>query len=206
MKADFNIAFSKTLQIEGGYVNDPNDLGGETFKGIARKYWPNWKGWKIIDQVKDSTFGDLDFSLNGHSELNQHVYTFYMVNFWDKCGLDHMDSQAVAEEIYDTAVNGGVKRACKFFQTALNELNNRQKDYPDIGVDGDVGTKTITAYKMYMGTANKYRSRTTAKNEKVLLIVLNGEQYLMYKNSIGKRESQEKYFYGWMATRVNIDD
>jgi len=34
--AKFNLAFSKMLFHEGGYVNDPDDLGGETYKGIAR--------------------------------------------------------------------------------------------------------------------------------------------------------------------------
>lgn len=29
---------------EGGYSNDPIDLGGETYKGIARNAHPNWQG------------------------------------------------------------------------------------------------------------------------------------------------------------------
>ena len=34
--ADFKIAFEKVLEQEGGYVNDVNDPGGETYKGVAR--------------------------------------------------------------------------------------------------------------------------------------------------------------------------
>ena len=33
---------SKTLETEGGYVNDPSDSGGETYCGIARNSNPNW--------------------------------------------------------------------------------------------------------------------------------------------------------------------
>jgi lysozyme family protein len=40
------------MKYEGGYVNHPNDLGGETYKGIARNAHPNWEGWKFIDQKR----------------------------------------------------------------------------------------------------------------------------------------------------------
>lgn len=40
--AEFNIAFQKTLTHEGGYVNDPEDSGGETYKGISRNNHKNW--------------------------------------------------------------------------------------------------------------------------------------------------------------------
>jgi len=50
--ADFNQALQMVLQNEGGYVNDPNDPGGETYKGIARKMNSNWIGWQLIDLQK----------------------------------------------------------------------------------------------------------------------------------------------------------
>lgn len=34
--AKFEHALQLLLQHEGGYVNDPDDQGGETYKGIAR--------------------------------------------------------------------------------------------------------------------------------------------------------------------------
>ncbi|RYD50653.1 MAG: hypothetical protein EOP52_13405, partial [Sphingobacteriales bacterium] len=34
--ADFLTAYKRTAVAEGGYANDPDDLGGETYKGIAR--------------------------------------------------------------------------------------------------------------------------------------------------------------------------
>ena len=43
---------SKTLETEGGYVNDPSDSGGETYCGIARNSNPKWEGWKIVDAHK----------------------------------------------------------------------------------------------------------------------------------------------------------
>jgi lysozyme family protein len=34
--AEFKTAFEVTMKAEGGYVNDPDDPGGETYKGSAR--------------------------------------------------------------------------------------------------------------------------------------------------------------------------
>lgn len=39
--ADFNSAFNKVIQYEGGYVNDPSDPGGETIKELLARFLPN---------------------------------------------------------------------------------------------------------------------------------------------------------------------
>jgi len=49
---NYLIAIIKVLKSEGGHANDPDDGGGETYRGIARKFWPQWAGWKIIDAAK----------------------------------------------------------------------------------------------------------------------------------------------------------
>jgi len=41
MTRNFEDAYERTAQIEGFYVNNPNDNGGETYCGIARKFHPN---------------------------------------------------------------------------------------------------------------------------------------------------------------------
>src|ERR1035441_4044145 len=53
--ADFNAAHQQVMGNEGGYANNPADAGGETYKGIARKFWPQWCGWKYVDGVKANT-------------------------------------------------------------------------------------------------------------------------------------------------------
>ena len=50
--ADFRTAYYLTMGHEGGYNNDPDDVGGETYKGIARNYHASWEGWKIVDMYK----------------------------------------------------------------------------------------------------------------------------------------------------------
>ena len=51
--ASFGEAFEHTMGMEGGYANDPQDVGGETFMGVSRVYNPGWYGWTIIDGQKD---------------------------------------------------------------------------------------------------------------------------------------------------------
>ena len=50
--AKFSEAEKITCKNEGGYANNPSDNGGETYAGIARKFWPNWSGWAKIDAIK----------------------------------------------------------------------------------------------------------------------------------------------------------
>lgn len=50
--AEFAKAYKKLEVAEGGYVNDPDDAGGETYKGVSRKANPNWIGWIILDDLK----------------------------------------------------------------------------------------------------------------------------------------------------------
>jgi lysozyme family protein len=37
---DFNQAFKITMNNEGGFSDNVNDRGGETWRGIARNFWP----------------------------------------------------------------------------------------------------------------------------------------------------------------------
>ena len=41
MKISFNEIIEKVLEHEGGYVNDPTDLGGETKYGITKRFYPD---------------------------------------------------------------------------------------------------------------------------------------------------------------------
>ena len=90
--ADFEVAYNKTMAHEGGYTHDPNDAGGETYKGIARVYNGSWDGWDVIDSSK----GEPDFPecLDAIYSLQTNVHEFYKENYWDVNRLDDFPSQA----------------------------------------------------------------------------------------------------------------
>ena len=51
--ASFKEAWEETSAVEGGYVDDDDDRGGETYRGVARNFHPDWPGWDRIDAAKD---------------------------------------------------------------------------------------------------------------------------------------------------------
>ena len=79
--ASFIKAFNKLIKAEGGYVNDPDDNGGETFMGITRKNHPNCKMWIVIDEYKkkySSTYG-INKYLTNNDEVMEEIERFNAV-------------------------------------------------------------------------------------------------------------------------------
>jgi lysozyme family protein len=184
--ANYLEAYNITLGHEGGYSNDPDDVGGETYKGIARRYHPSWGGWVIIDDLKKQP--DFPNSAYNSQLLDDMVKKFYKSYYWDVNLLDEYRSQAVANEMFDTGVNMGTGRAGKFLQKALNLLNKNGKQWPDIVEDGKVGRNTLKALNAclsYRGDEYLYK----------ILNILQGNHYIEYMT---KSPTQEKFAYGWL--------
>jgi lysozyme family protein len=96
-------------------VNDADDTGGETYKGIARNFWGGWGGWINIDGAKKRP--NFPKSLYSNVILNSLVSDFYKRQFWDKVGGDFIDNQSIADLLVDSAVNEGIKPAVKRAQS-----------------------------------------------------------------------------------------
>lgn len=183
--ADFKTAHSITAKVEGGYSNDKDDNGGETFAGISRKNFPNWKGWAIIDKSEKK-----DSVLFANSELQQLVLDFYKSSFWDVLSLDKLTDQRVANELYDTAVNMGINRAGVFFQRCLNAVNRNGAIFADLKVDGVIGQKSVDAFNG-LSLNDKYMVWK-------LLNCLQGAKYIEICEA---NPVQEKFMRSW-ASRV----
>lgn len=113
--ADFLIAYKKTGGFEGGWNHVANDRGGETYKGIARKFWPQWSGWKIVDKKKPLKHG----AIIKDPELERLVQNFYKKQFWDVVSGDDIEDQNTANTLYDFGVNAGYGRSIQNIQTVL---------------------------------------------------------------------------------------
>lgn len=184
--AVFSEAYEITLKHEGGYDNDPDDVGGETYKGVARAYYPSWPGWAIIDDAK--SYPNFPDNLTNDTELNRMIKDFYKANYWDRFWGDQISNQLIANEMFDTAVNMGVSRAVKFLQTALNLLNRNQSNYSDIVEDGGFGTNTMNALNSYL-----YLDK-----EDYLLKIINILQGMHYITYMKSSPTQEKFARGWL--------
>ena len=192
--ADFKTAYAHVMDIEGGYANDPDDTGGETYKGVSRKNFPRWKGWGIVDLIKRANPAkkgeQLNAPLGANVELQTLVADFYKTEFWDVLKLDYIKSQAIAVELFDTGVNCGTGIAALFLQQAINVTNRNGIDYADIKEDAVIGA----------ATANTLNTHPRPGDVLKVLNVLQGARYI---DICRANKKQEKFFRSWFS-RVAI--
>tara|TARA_B100000579_G_scaffold421809_1_gene423066 strand:- start:2912 stop:3385 length:474 start_codon:yes stop_codon:yes gene_type:complete len=116
---NFNEIIKQVLEHEGGYVNDPKDLGGETKYGITKRFYPD------VD-IKNLTI--------------EQATEIYKKDYWDKNKVESLP-QNLWHIYFDMCVNMGKRTAVKVLQrAAVNKGRN-------IEVDGGLGPMTIGALK-----------------------------------------------------------
>jgi len=120
---DFQQAVDKTLQLEGGFVNDPADAGGATNFGITQATLASWRGAGVSQEdVKRLTKAE--------------ACQIYKANYWDSNQCDKLPD-SVRGVFFDAAVNGGGGGATKLLQCAINGCGGH------CIVDGGMGPNTI---------------------------------------------------------------
>ena len=126
------LIIAAVLSVEGGYVNNPKDPGGETNHGVTVKV-ARENGY--VGSMKDLPV-----------EFAQELY--YKQYIVSPGFLPMVEIQpAVAHKLVDTGVNTGPARPSRWFQQSLNALSNDGKSYPQTHVDGKVGSHTIQTYR-----------------------------------------------------------
>ena len=166
---------------EGGYVNHPNDRGGETIWGIT------------VGVARECGYKG---PMRGMSrDMAKDIYrTQYIV----KPGFAAIAeiSETIAEELVDTGVNMGPAVPSMMLQRALNALNNQGRDYADLAVDGQAGPGTRAALKAFLKKRGKDGEAVLHK----ALNCLEGERYI---DLAEKRQKNEAFVFGWLRTRVS---
>ncbi len=92
----FEIAISRVLGNEGGYVNDPADPGGETQWGISKRAYPQ---------------------LDIRSLTREQAVEIYRHDFWLRVHADEMP-EPLQFQALDFAVNSGIETAVRKLQLA----------------------------------------------------------------------------------------
>jgi len=181
---------------EGRYANDKNDLGGETYCGIARKFNPSWDGWQIIDDAKEifPFYEKEKHQFNAYVEgkgILANVQAFYYDNFWKVLHLDKVTNERVAIKIFEMSVSLGTPHAVSIVQNSLN-LMNYGANY-ELKVDNIIGTITI----------NLINELTAKDNGELLFDILTIQQGYIYIKLALTNPSQRKFIRGWI-NRLNI--
>lgn len=164
------------LAIEGGYVNHPDDPGGETnygiTKAVARQYGYNGA---MKDLPKD---------------LAKQIYKDWYIT---QPKLDKIleKSAAVGHKIIDAGVNVGTRKAIIWFQHALNILSRNGTDYQKISEDGSIGPQTINAM------SSLQNKRGTVKSCELIIKLLDMQQGQHYVNI-----NNPSFIIGWLNGRI----
>ena len=129
--ADFNAFFKTLLKHEGGFVNDPDDPGGATNKGVTmntfKLYAKELLGVEpTLDNLKIMT--------------DEQAGKIYKKMYWDKVYGDDIEHQNLANIFFDFYVNAG-GNAVKVMQRCLLDMGQ------NVTVDGAFGAGSLKALK-----------------------------------------------------------
>lgn len=115
---DFDLAFERLIGHEGGYVNHPDDPGGETNWGITAR-----------------TAREQGYSGHMRDMTREQAREIYRSAYWERAKADKYDG-AIGYQLFDAAVNHGIGTAIRFLQRAVY-----------VADDGVVGPHTLRAIK-----------------------------------------------------------
>lgn len=167
---------------EGGYVNNPKDKGGAT-------------RWGITEAVarKHGYTGPMQ-------DLPRDLATkIYFKDYVEAPGFFRIAAvnTSIAEKLVDAGVNCGTSIPCVWLQRTLNALNQEQKQFPDLVVDGVLGSVTQFALLAVLRQRGK-------DGETVILRTINGLQAVHYLEITEKRAANEAFFFGWIMNRIGF--
>lgn len=168
------------IALEGGYVNNKSDPGGETNMGVtvqvARENGYQGPMRTLPRDVAESIY-----------------YKRYLVG----PGLEPLIAldAAVTEELFDTMVNMGPARPSRWFQQSLNDLCASR-----VLVDGAIGGKTIAAYT----ACQKAQGASTLCRR--MLDSLDAKQRAEYARLVSANSKLKVFYKGWITHRIgNVD-
>jgi len=113
-KKNWQYCLETILHHEGGYVNHPEDPGGETNLGVTKRVYEEFGGTK---DMKDLTVEDVE--------------PIYKKNYWDRVKADQLPS-GLDLCVFDFGVNAGTGRSAKFLQGMIGATQ-----------DGAIGPATL---------------------------------------------------------------
>jgi len=153
--SDFNIAIPKTLAREGGskFTDIQGDAGGATKYGISQRAYPN-------EDIRNLT--------------EARAREIYRRDYWDRVRGDDIASQAIAEQIFDTAVNMGVRTASRLAQVTLGIEP----------ADGVIGSRSLEAIN--------------AADEPQFVAEFTIAKIARYAAICNKDRSQSRFLLGWL--------
>lgn len=123
MKDKFKESLTRVLVHEGGKVDDPQDPGGRTNKGVTQRVYSAWR--------KNQGLGVRDV----YKMTDDECRSIYRAQYWDTIKGDDLPP-GVDYVLFDGAVNSGCSQSVKWLQRALG-----------VTADGQLGNVTLSKVK-----------------------------------------------------------
>lgn len=164
--ARFSEAIPIILKHEGGFVNHPSDPGGATNRGITFKLFKRY----AVSLGLNPTVEDLK------NLTEEQAEEIYFQEFWQPMKGDEIESQQIANIVFDGFVNMG-GRALKLFQKEAG-----------VTPDGKIGPITL--------------SIVNNSNETVLFTGYKDARIDYYKRLVDRKPQLGVFLKGWL-NRIN---
>lgn len=179
MTTEIDWILDRILETEGGYVNDPDDKGGETNYGITAEVA---RSYGFLGPMKELP-----------EEVAKKIYEIRYVTA-PGFSLIYAIDVDLGFELIDTGVNMGPGIAGSFLQRWLNAFCY-EAPYQELFVDGRVGNVTAAALSRFL----IWRG---AEGKAVLMRALDSVQATRYLEITERDKLQRKFAYGWVKNRA----
>ena len=164
-----NAMIEHIIDIEGGYVNHPNDRGGPTRYGVTQETLSQWRGyWVTAEEVA---------ALDKEEARNIYKYKYFL-----NPKIDQLPGP-IQLQTFDCSINHGPSRAIKFIQKVCKAHNIAY-----LKIDGINGPRTRLA-------ADKAQKKMGIGFNNAIV----EERLRFYYWIVDNDPSQEVFLDGWIS-------
>ncbi len=167
-KEQINEMIDTILKHEGGFVNDPDDPGGATNRGVTIGTYSKWLGKPAtVQDVKEIT-----------EETAREIYE---LNYLVKPRINELP-EILMPQMFDISINSGPKNAIKMLQRLINLAG-----FGVISVDGVLGPDTRNRASTMAGEMEGYAVNALVE-----------ERIKFYNKIVDRRPASGKFLKGWL--------
>ena len=199
---DLDQVIQMVLVREGCYSYDPNDLGGETIYGIARRKMPKHPIFVNLDDLKKSLAkvnkckvsqirGSMITAAIRDNDSFANIARDHYLGQFKTLKLHKLESMSLAQLLFDTAINNGPYYTRQMWRIALNSLNHRSRLGKDIPMDVE-----YPSLDSLVQMTNKAIDKGLEGKLYQIIKHLRGARFVEISAS---RPKNRKFLRGWLA-------
>ncbi|MGF6954723.1 lysozyme family protein [Paraburkholderia youngii] len=176
-KARFEKISKIVLLNEGGFVDDPNDSGGATNKGIA---WDTWKAYAEEDVGVEPTLDNLKALTDAQAKI------IYLKRYWEPRGFCGFVNEKTALNVYDWTITS-YKAPKKIQELLVSDYSH------SIAIDNHL-TKALIDYINAIEDQEEFVQKVGAARKQYYTSLAYDDK--------GKPTKNHRFLVGWLS-RVN---